>query len=100
VVGVVWDEGALGGYEGLGGRALGWCRFRIDIYGMGVSQVWREWWLLSRGNIHGRDSWIVVMAGILAGVVEIGKACTKDDQSDMREQTLVVRFRKQCRAYW
>lgn len=30
---VVWDGGALGCYEGLGGFALGLCGFWVDVWG-------------------------------------------------------------------
>lgn len=58
VIGVVWDEGAFGGYEGFGGGAVRGSGFGVDVCRAGEVS-----WVEGRRRRRGLKSW-TYMGGI------------------------------------
>lgn len=77
MVWVVGDEGALGGYEGFGCGSLGGGGFGVDVCVLLEMLVclMSSWWV----DLHGRDSCIVVMAGIFATESLVSSCCLRKD---------------------
>jgi hypothetical protein len=65
VVRVVGDEGALVRDEGFGGGALGGGWVRVDVCVLDMFSCHLPPGEEGRNGLHGRDSWIVVMDGMV-----------------------------------